>query len=376
MKKILATSFAILMILVSCKQEKNKSDIITIDLGKTRNKQGSKNFKLNDIAKNTKLIPIETNDSVLFRHVIIEGEIEEILVVHGGNLVGNKAIYFINKADGKVSSKIARHGQGPEEYILIGPINLNKRNNTLYLSDPGSKRVNEYTFAGKFIKSIRNDSVGGFVVFKDGNFAVSYSPFLETEFSLGIYDSSWNLLRKGIPKIGTDIKFDMVYFDEIIEFNDEYFYLQAHSDTLYRITADFNEPYLVLSKGKYKMPLEIKASLAETEKEGYKYITGHYGILASKYYFLSYHYNYKLYREIWDIEKSSLIYKHEFDYFRDGELGVSGVPIIIEGQKIYAWPSFASGQSLYCIIEGENTLKLMPELPMDTNPIILEIKLK
>jgi len=374
MNKLLILCTLIFAVFASCSnQQKEKSKCIFIDLENTINKQGPKNFKLNDVAQSMRLIPIETNDSVLFRNVIISDVTEENIIVYGGNIgVHKKAVYFINKMDGKVSSIIDRYGQGPEEYISINDVHLNELSNTLYLYDSNGRKTNEYTFGGKFVRSIKNDSIAAFRMLKDGNFVISYAPFINTGFSLGICDSSWNLKRRGLPKMGKNIKFDMIYFDAILKFNGEYFYKMAHCDTLYRITTAYDEPYLVHSKGKYNIPLDIKASLENTEKEGCNYIQQDYGDLIKKYYFLTYWYDYKLYSEIWDIENSSLIYKNE--YSRNG--GVKGVPVIINEKKINVWPSYVSSDCLYCVIGNEDAISLIPSLPADTNPIILEIKLK
>ena len=372
MNKLFVICAMVFVVFTSCnRQQKEKPQWIVIDLENTIHKQGPKNFKLNDIAKNMQLIPIETNDSVLFHYVIIVGITEECIVAHSGNIgVHKKAVYFINKTDGKISSMIDRNGQGPEEYISIGDVHLNEQDNTLYLYGRDSGRTNEYAFDGKFIGHIKNDSIAAFRMLKDGNFVVSYAPFVNTGFSLGIYDDSWNLKRRGLPKKEENIKFDMIYFDAILKFNDDYFYKLAHCDTLYRITSAFDEPYLVHSKGKYNLPLDIKASLEKTDREGYKYIQQDFGTLISKYYFLTYYYDNSFYSEIWDIENTSLIYKSK--YSREG--GVNGVPVIINDKKIYVWPAYVSDESLYCVIENEDAISLIPSLPTDTNPIILEIK--
>jgi len=328
---------------------------------------------LNNIAESMRLIPVETSDSVLLNHIFIKGVTEENIVIHSGNIgVHKKAVYFINKTNGKVSSIIDRYGQGPGEYIRIGDVHLNERENTLYLHDSETKRTNEYTFDGKFIGTLKNDSIAAFRMLKDGKFAASYAPHINTGFSLGIYDNSWNLLRRGLPKMEQNIKFDMIYFDAILNYNNEYFYKLAHSDTLYRITSEFDEPYIVHSKGKYNIPLDIKASLKKTDKEGYKYIEQDFGKLISKYYFVNYYYNHGYISEIWDTENSTLIYKSRFS--REG--GVNGVPVIVNEKKIYVWPSYVTDDSLYCVIGNEDALSLIPSLPADTNPIILEIKIK
>jgi hypothetical protein len=68
----------------------------------------------------------------------------------------------------------------------------------------------------------------------------------------------------------------------------------------YQITSEYEKPYIVTPKGIYKIPEDVTASLSESNKRGYQYIQSEYGILISKYYFLSYEYNYIAYYDIWD----------------------------------------------------------------------------
>ena len=359
---------------VSCvlkDESKNENSIIVIDIANTINKKGNKISYLNDISQDIRLIPIETNDSILFKHVNIEGITEEYIVAHDGNIGVNKiAVYLINKNSGKVASIIDRRGQGPGDYLRIANVFVNTKDNTIFLSD--NVKINEYTFDGKFIKSIKNDSIDALRILSDDNFAVSFSPLVNQDYALGIYDKSWVLKRKSIPKLKIKEKFDMVYFDAIFNFNNDFFYKLAHSDTLYRFTSEFDEPYLVHSKGRYTIPFDIKANREMTEKYGNRYVQYDFGYLISKYYFLTYYYNNKFYSEIWNIEESSLLFKSI--YGRDGRH--PGIPVIIGEEIINVWPSYVKNNYLYCIIENEDALKIMPSLPEDTNPIILEVKLK
>ena len=354
-----------LLIFLSCKE--NDTSLIIIDIKNTLNRNVTESFKLNDISNNIRLIPVETNDSTLLGDFIIVGTNEEDIVIRDDNLTSyKKAVYFINKNTGTVSSIIDNWGQGPHDYTRLGDVHLNNLSNTIYISD--YSKTNEYTHEGNFIKSFKNDSIAFFRIFPNGDFAVSYSPLVNNEFALGVYDSLWTQKRKGMPKVKGE--FDMVYFDGIFEFNRDLFYKLAHSDTLYRITIGFDEPYLVHSKGQYRLPDEIKANREQRDKYGYRYIQQDFGRLISKYYFLTYYYNEKFHYEIWNIENSSLVYKSIFS--RDG--GMSGVPIVIRGLIIYVWPAYVSNDSIYCIITAEDAITLLPELPKDTNQIILELK--
>ncbi len=374
MKKFILACFAILS-MVACKQkqEKQNSDCIIIDLANSIQKKSNSDFQLNSITQNINVIPIETNDSTLFDHIVIAGYMEENIAFYDiGFSAFQKAIYFMNTSNGKVSTVINSEGEGPEEYKRIDDVLINNQDSTIFVSDFKSKKINQYTFGRQFVKSIKNDSIGTMQILENGNSVVSYSPFLNMEFSLGIYDKIGNLLRTGLPKVGRELDFDMVYVDLMTKFNGECYYKQAHSDTLFRITSEFDEPALILEKGDYKMPLEVKADRTMSEREGNKYVQQDHGQWCSKYYFLTYYYENKKCYEIWDTENSTLIYKGS--YGRTG--GVKGIPVTVNEKTIQVWPSFVSDKSLYCIVEDEDAIALIPSLPKDTNPIILEIELQ
>lgn len=363
MNKIVIVCILCFIGFISC--EHNKKPYIIINLGNTINDKGPNSLKLNDISESVKLIPIETNDSLLLPIVYIAGTTKDSIIVHD-----KKSVYCINKENGRVFYAINRYGDGPEEYKFIFDAFLNKRKKTICIYDPTKKAILEYTFDGTYLTSLRNDSIGFFRILNDGCFAVSYSPFSNTGFALGIYDDTWNLKRKGIPK-KKDREFDMAHFDDIAEFNNEHYYKLSFCDTLYRILPDLDEPYLVVLKGKYKIPVEIAASLSESDKHGHKYIQQDYGYLISKYFFLRYYYDRRVCYEIWDTENSTLIYKNR--YGQDG--GNKGVPVVIDGKEFFVWPIYVSGNFLYCTIEDDDATSLMPSLPSDTNPIILEVNI-
>jgi hypothetical protein len=354
-------------IIVSSCIHKEKQPYIIIDLAKSINLNGSQEIILNDISTNLKIILTETNDSVLFQYMFIRGITKEDIVVSDKN-----ALYYVNKETGKVSTLVNKRGNGPGEYNMLFDAYVENRDSTVYIYD--IHKINIYNFKGNFIKSVKSDSIGPLVILNDGYYAVSFSPLMKPKYALGIYDKSWNLHRKSIPI--NDRKFAIAYFTQATKFNDDYYYRKVFGDTLYQITSEYDNPYIVTPKGLYKMPENVTASLSELDKSGYRYIQNEYGILISKYYFLSYDYNYITYYDIWNIETSTLIYRNKYRRIEDKNMEGGGIPVLIGDIKINVWPKYVSGNVMYCIIEAENAVKLVPSLPWDTNPIILELTLK
>lgn len=123
----------------------------------------------------------------------------------------------------------------------------------------------------------------------------------------------------------------MLYFDALNKYNGKNIFKQSPlGDTIYRITYEKDEPYIVISKGRYKTPPDIYADLGTLDSESSNYITQNYGSLIGNLFFLSYYYNKKYYSNIWDITKASLIYRSVIS--RNG--GIYGIPLMIEGHKI------------------------------------------
>lgn len=352
-------------LLSSCKTQE-KLPYVVIDIAGTINTKGPDTLTLNDIFNIERVITTETSDNIVLSHMTIATASGDHIVVYESD-----ALYFLNKEDGKMLSKLRKRGNGPGEYIRILDATLNNQDSTIYLLDPDKRKLNLYTFNGNFIKSVENDSIGIFRILNDGNFVVAYAPYPNSEYGLGIYDKSWNFIRKSIPRDNTH-EYQMHYFEGIDKFNGEYYYRAAHQDTIYHITSESEKPYIVISKGNYKLPAEIEASLSSLNKEGYKYVQQDYGMLVSKYFFLQYYFDMKLYRDIWDIETESLLYR---GIIGEGG-GILGIPLSINGIQINVWPRYVSGDFMYCVVEAQDAVKFIPSLPEDANPVIVELKLK
>jgi hypothetical protein len=348
----------------SCREKENVKDCIVIDLENTVNNQGQNTLTLNDISESIRIIPTETNDSVLFPVITITGEIEGRLITYT-----KEAVYSIDKETGKVSCMLKKQGEGPGEYSNIFDIVIDEPKNVFHIYSIAGK-ISIYDFNGNFVKSIKNDSIGMFAILDDGNFAVSYPPS-NTSCALGIYDTSWNLKRTSIPR--KKRKMAMHTYSSVSKFNNEYFYRDALEDTLYKITSETETPYLVIHKGKYVMPDEVFADFARYKKERGNYIINDYGILISGYFFISYYYDSKQFYEIWDITNSEQIYKRECSREKSD---IIGIPVTVGDVTIATWPRYVSGNTMYCVVEADDAIKLIPTLPEDTNPVILEVKIK
>lgn len=361
--------FTILSIFfLSCNNSKQDDHLVykVIDIGKSLNINVIKKINLNDISQEFNLIPVETNDSTLFKHLFIAGVTKDEIISFD-----EKVLYSIKKDNGAVKTILNKQGAGPTEYKYI--INaILETDSTIHIYDSGKRGFLKYDFLGNFISFFKSDSITAYKRLKNENYYVSYSPFLKTDKHIGVYDKDWTFLRNGINNNRKDIDFDMSFWNEIKTYNQKLFFKDIFCDTIYHVTTEQDIPYMILSKGKYKVPLEIASSMERSEKEGHNYIISEDYKIASKYCFLTYYYDYNRYYDIWDIETSELIYRNIFNR----QKGSPGIPIMINDLIINVWVNYTDNNSIYCIIEADDALKLLPSLPKDTNPILLEVKLK
>ena len=83
--------------------------------------------------------------------------------------------------------------------IKINDAKVDNDGNILIL-DPSKKVLNKYTRQGNFITSIKNDSLGLVHQLKNGSYIVNYTPYVKSSYSIGIYDSTWTLIRQTLAR--------------------------------------------------------------------------------------------------------------------------------------------------------------------------------
>jgi len=351
--------------IVSCKSEKSDLGYIVIDLAKDINSGSKKGLMLNDIAKQIKLIPVETNDSALLAHLIVVGKVGNDVIIRD-----NRVLYSTNRETGKIKTLVNSMGQGPEEYNNIHGTILND-DNTLYIYDFAKRGFLQFGLDGKYKSFFRKDAVQHFAKTEEGYHVAAESGNMET--CITVYDENWNLVRKGIPNFRKDAGLAMHYMNRVYTFNGHAYFKDALGDTLYHVTAKEDKPFIVLSKGRYKAPLKILSSLDEMNKESHNYIMQDYCQIAGNYGFVSFYYNNATYSDICDLNTSKLLYRNIAGHEDEKP---EGIPVEINNQIVNTWPSFVQDNIMYCVIDPVDALKLIPSLPKDTNPILLEVELK
>lgn len=107
--------------------------------------------------------------------------------------------------------------------------------------------------------------------------------------------------------------------------------------------------------------------------ERMNYIWGEYGVLSGSLYFSSYYHNNAKYQDIWNLDGSDLLYRNIIKAEGSPRLGIK----LNMGEKdLGVWPSFASGEYVYCMVNGMVAHSIFPQFSEDSNGFILELKMK
>ncbi|HAC22793.1 MAG TPA: hypothetical protein DCF91_11995 [Porphyromonadaceae bacterium] len=365
MKNILLFAAASLCCCVSCTQTTNETVCTTIDLGASIG-QTTDAIPLNDLFDITQVLPIETTDDFLLSTIRLVGNPGKALVLNESD-----RLYFVDKATGKLLSKIDRKGNGPEEYTYIRTASIDNDGNAL-LYDPEHKMLMKYAPQGELISSVKNDSIDSVFQLSDGNYAVSYGPLIKSSPGIAIYDKNFKLMRQGLTNEPMKSNF-VLMFNTMFENEGRCYFQDApFNDTLFCVTSEKDVPFLVLSSGDYKAPTDLYQTYDVYKRDCSSYIRNKYGQLAGDKLFITFTYDEKKYYDVWDMKTSKLLYRSAIG--KDG--GVKGIPLQIEGAEVVVWPKLTYGDKIYAEVQAEEAQAFLPSISETDNPVLVELTLK
>lgn len=344
------------LILFSCDGATGNSD--RVPLGKSiAGKAGvGKSFVLPADAE-----PFIIDDSVAVGLLKIAGAENDCLVAYDKDRV------MIFDSNGDLQSVIEKKGNGPQEYVQIFSVYADMARRQLYVTDVHKRNILRYTFNGEYVDVFHSDSCGNVMGTPGGDLIMCYAPYSETPFCFGIYDRDWNLLRESsLRKPVTESR--IMNFEAAEAFNGECYFKKAHEDTLYSVTETVDRPVLIIDKGRYRAPDEYY----KTDRPQGKFITGEKLSMAGWYLFLEFYLDGKMYRDVWNSQNCTLLFRSEISGGND----LPGFPVNVEGETVYCWPDYVAGENLYCVLLYNEAKKIFPDLPEDSNPIVLRLTLQ
>lgn len=308
-------------------------------------------------------IPIKTEEYLLPSRMHFAGASEGILYLYN-----NDYIISIDERTGTITQKIDRKGNGPEEYITILSASIDTKEKTIIIYDPQKNKIIKYDYYGKFIGVQKFEENGTVVVMPDGNYIICYKPYSSKQNLYGIYDSEGKLIRESKSK-RVDGRSRIIAYNMAQNFNNNSFISQTNIDTLTCISSSNEYPMIYMDLGKYHMPDKYRKSIELMNNNIDRYISISDLNIVKEYLFIGYHYDKKLYRDIWNINKSELLSRSILEKSDDR----FGFPVKVNGTIVYCWCDFTHNNSLYCILPHWESVKVFPNIKEEDNPVLMKI---
>ncbi len=238
--------FTLLIFLSNCKNISNREKrLITFDL---KDLSKTTNVKLSDLGfTDIEYIPLETNEQCLI------SEINEFITGNDFFLIKyfNEILEF--RSDGSFVTKIGREGRGPQEFQNAHDLDVDEKNQYIYIVSGWEHKFYVFSQNGGFIRTISSPRHTTEIKFAD-DYILCYS--INTE---GITENSFNLLNKeGLieksfrNKYPYNVRVNLIYFQHenlFYRFNNQLLKKEIYSDTVYIFKNKSFIPSFVLEHG-------------------------------------------------------------------------------------------------------------------------------
>ncbi len=237
-----------------------------------------KEIKLSEIVSNIEYVPLETNKNALLASISKVAPTRDYIFLESR---GN--IYQFQR-NGKFLHRVGKSGSGPGEYSIARDYKIDEASEYIYILTNWSKKILVFSFNGKFIKSIPFIDSMSFEKLPGNVFlAAMGNGSGQEKYRLVALKNNKDTL-KCFPNY---IKFpyrknQFTFISDNIDldfycFNNEVFYREKYNDTIFKITSSISFlPNIILSLGKYKIPIEHRIEFLASGKEFRKYSSRYY----------------------------------------------------------------------------------------------------
>lgn len=341
---------------------------------------------ITDIASRLDYIPLETNDSVLIHEIVSIRKDKDSYYVSDGLV-----LYRFNK-EGKLTGKIDKRGNGPDEYINITDFQVTPEGD-VWLLCRNQKQIKKYAWNGNPLQTISLEHwVEKF--FLQGDLMYLYGGNETGEgngFKIHILDYASNkIISKYLPINEYQSKYLHVKLQQcFLQTEESLYFYQVFNDTIYKLSQDMATSYLYVNLGDRNIPFafynqkyqNIMEFFQKLMKESYAYGLPSFGESSSSYIF-SFIYNEQQYlisypkkeeRKVWmathcvvgdDMLRNFKIDFTESSFYtqKDGDLLMA-----LNSDQIMEYA------------QTNNRLDILKPLQLsdaEQNPVLIDIKLK
>lgn len=315
---------------------------------------------------------IEDRDDCLIAAMHLKDVIGDTLVF---KINGHKLCY-INAVDGSILHVFNRYGRGPQEYLDMTGVSLDKKGNNVYVVDYKKGKILCYDKMGDFVEEVGFEGISAKDVsdlkcLDDGSFAICFSPQRKGHSAVGIYSAGRRKMRDS-KMLKSSFKTYMTHINQFHNLSGICVFKDNFSDTLSYISSECDHPFMIVDRGKLRMPDEYYSNRKLYNDNEYLFIQSYNYIIADELLFLEFFYKDKLYRDVYEIKSGRLISRtlitQEFDGF--------GFPVKIGDQLVNCWPKFVARNEIYCTIPADQVARIYKQSDDFGNPVLIKLTRK
>lgn len=229
-----------------------------------------KEILLSEIAKEVKIVPLETKPECLVAKVN-KGMIQ--LVDHNLFIPCSEGVLQFTD-DGQFVRSLVKRGQGPGEYTAIRFIASSEHLKQIYLMDHG--KILTYSVDGKYVKEDKIPFCWQFTLLGDSMYVgYIYNNTGKKKDKLLLINQEGETVQ-AFPQydqftIGNGLNYYLWgrYDRYLYSFKEDAYCKEYYNDTVFMVTPEKLQPRYILDLGKYKIPKEKRFEMLEGNWQAY-----------------------------------------------------------------------------------------------------------
>lgn len=341
-------------------------------------------FVLNDIARNVRFVPLQTNDSSLIGDLAFRlKEIDNKYIVSDG--LFSKARIKQFDTTGRFMRDLIQRGHGPKELPRFMHWFTNDSLQKICILGP--MKMVTYAFEDNRTEDIPFEQfVANSALLNDGSYVCTYTygpeapdvPYLYFRDSTGgivrslFYPQQRNLEFK-IPEGAYTGPYES--YGLYPGYAGDALFRDMFNDTIYRVKGREDiHPYLCLTRGKLTPRVEDANNM---ERKAETIYIRHLGE-TQKYLLVKYAYKNNFYTILWEKESRKMVantaitdlYSFEVNYRLFGRYSTP------TGEQMMVNIVSLTADRMYCMLRPKQALKFLPGITEDSNPVIMIVDLK
>lgn len=270
-----------LCVCFSCISHQKEEPVITIDLSSSQAV-----LPYSKLAKSVDYVTLSTGDSCLMAGVEKMYQDGDTLILKDKRRGG----VFVFTRKGEFVKQINYVGSGPEEFVGVNSLAVDKEKNLICIYDISGQKINKYTYQGQFVESVpMKHFIRDFAVLGE-NAQCMILPFYAQKSECGVWlaDGRNEVIKHLLPDVPKEHKFEYMstYYNQTAP--DEIYYYDRNNDYLYLITKDSAQVVYKVNL-KQRLPNDVRMSDAPEPSVLNGYAMMNDFCISSKYLIFIYH---------------------------------------------------------------------------------------